>query len=69
MVATQVRNGLVWVPAVAVGLTIVDLTREENNVKSASSTVNAEKDQLAKINNSCKATHRNLKTKSNGDWL
>jgi len=42
------RLALCWIPMVAVALTVVDITKEENDVKSADSVVNAEKEQLNK---------------------
>jgi len=42
------RNVLIWFPLAAIALTVVDITKEENDVNSASSVVNAESDQLRK---------------------
>lgn len=43
----QARNWLCWCPIAAVALTVVDLTKEENDVNSARTVVGAEGTQVA----------------------
>lgn len=42
----QARNALIWIPFVAITLTIVDITKEQSEVRSASTAVTAGEAQL-----------------------
>ncbi|KAG8994950.1 hypothetical protein FRB93_001392 [Tulasnella sp. JGI-2019a] len=42
------RNALIWIPFVAIALTVVDITKEQNDVNSTSAVVSADQVQLKK---------------------
>ncbi|KAG8990650.1 hypothetical protein FRB94_013231 [Tulasnella sp. JGI-2019a] len=66
------RNALIWMPFVAIALTVVDITKEQNDVNSASAVVSAEQVQLKKDQDLSKESElkaQQAKLNSDADYL